>query len=101
MSTTLRLLRLQSFQLETIINTLKLEKSRLGRSLTYDIDKFDELDSEYIEDQYGNQVVATNAYEMALEIERSKGYIDGINSALEYLTDLKERVRLDAIKRRK
>ena len=80
-------------KLQAVINRLEDDKSAVKRTIINNLKKLDELDAEYVEDQYGTEVVDAEVYEVALGIERSKGFGAGINYALERLNMLKESVK--------
>ena len=79
-------------KIKGVINRIESDRAYWKSELRKRIDEFEQLDNNYLTDQYGTKVVDVEVYEIDLQIENIRGYISGLNNALDKLKMLVESI---------
>lgn len=79
-----------------VINRIESDRVYWRSELRKSIDEREKLElngyDEVMQDQYGHEVIDTEVYEIDLQIERIRGYISGLDNALDKLKMLSESI---------
>ena len=79
-------------KIKGVINRIESDRDYWKSELRKRIDEFEQLDNNYLTDQYGTKVVDVEVYEIDLQIENIRGYISGLDNALDKLKMLSESI---------
>ena len=79
-------------KIKGVINRIESDSAYWKSELRKRIDEFEQLDNNYLTDQYGTKVVDVEVYEIDLQIENIRGYISGLDNALDKLKMLSESI---------
>ena len=74
-------------KIKGVISRIESDKTYWKSELRKSIDEFEQLDN-----NYSPKVVDTEVYEIDLQIERIRGYISGLDNALDKLKMLSESI---------
>ena len=83
-------------KIKGVINRIESDRDYWKSELRKSIDEREKLElngyDEVMQDQYGHEVIDTEVYEIDLQIENIRGYISGLDNALDKLKMLSESI---------